>query len=103
MSSFIRVAFQRFHYHFSVSSKPPLTLKDVISRVTMEFSEDYSNVNIFDCNRNLINPFTYKRHLGSAPKSHATCGNFSQGAGMSGTERDIAFSQLAVKGLRERG
>jgi hypothetical protein len=27
------------------------------------------------------------------------CGNFSQGAGTSGTGSDIAFSQLAVKGL----
>jgi hypothetical protein len=27
------------------------------------------------------------------------CGNFSQSAGTPGTERDIAFSQLAVKGL----
>jgi hypothetical protein len=26
-------------------------------------------------------------------------GNFSQGAGMPGAQRDIAFSQLAVKGL----
>jgi hypothetical protein len=28
------------------------------------------------------------------------CGNFSQDSGMPGTERVIAFSQLAVKGLR---
>jgi hypothetical protein len=28
------------------------------------------------------------------------CGNFSQDAGKPGTERVIAFSQLAVKGLR---
>jgi hypothetical protein len=28
------------------------------------------------------------------------CGNFSQDAGMPGTERVIAFSQLAVKGLQ---
>jgi hypothetical protein len=28
------------------------------------------------------------------------CGNFSQDAGMPGTERVIAFSQLAVKGLK---
>jgi hypothetical protein len=28
------------------------------------------------------------------------CGNFSQDAGTSGTERVIAFSQLAVKGLK---
>jgi hypothetical protein len=27
------------------------------------------------------------------------CGNFSRGAGTLGTERDSAFSQLAVKGL----
>jgi hypothetical protein len=29
-------------------------------------------------------------------------GNFLQGAGTPGTQRDIAFSQLAVKGLKER-
>jgi hypothetical protein len=28
------------------------------------------------------------------------CGNFSQDAGTPGTERVIAFSQLAVKGLK---
>jgi hypothetical protein len=28
-------------------------------------------------------------------------GNFSQGAGTPGTQRDIAFSQLAVKGLKK--
>jgi hypothetical protein len=28
------------------------------------------------------------------------CGNFSQDAGMLGTERVLAFSQLAVKGLK---
>jgi hypothetical protein len=31
---------------------------------------------------------------------YTVCGNFSQGAGTSGTGSDIAFSQLAVKGLR---
>jgi hypothetical protein len=30
---------------------------------------------------------------------YTVCGNFSQGAGTSGTGSDIAFSQLAVKGL----
>jgi hypothetical protein len=29
------------------------------------------------------------------------CGNFSQGAGTSGTGSDIAFSQLAVKKLND--
>jgi hypothetical protein len=28
------------------------------------------------------------------------CGNFSQGVGTPGNQRDIAFSQLAVKGLK---
>jgi hypothetical protein len=31
------------------------------------------------------------------------CGNFSQDAGTPGTERVIAFSQLAVKGLKQGG
>jgi hypothetical protein len=31
---------------------------------------------------------------------YTVCGNFSQGAGTSGTGSDITFSQLAVKGLR---
>jgi hypothetical protein len=30
------------------------------------------------------------------------CGNFSQDAGTPGTERAIAFSQLAVKGFKDR-
>jgi hypothetical protein len=29
------------------------------------------------------------------------CGNFSQGAGTPGTEKDIAFLLLAVKGFRK--
>jgi hypothetical protein len=31
------------------------------------------------------------------------CGNFSQGAGTPGTERDIALSQLTVKELKRKG